>query len=46
MAEATRVPSRSPRAQANLSAVPYLPGLDGMRAIAVVAVMLYHANHE
>ena len=34
------------RAQANLSAVPYLPGLDGMRAIAVVAVMLYHANHE
>src|SRR4029078_6520359 len=29
-----------------LSRVPYLPGLDGMRAIAVVAVMLYHANHE
>jgi peptidoglycan/LPS O-acetylase OafA/YrhL len=28
-----------------LSRVPYLPGLDGMRAIAVVAVMLYHANH-
>ena len=26
--------------------VPYLPGLDGMRAVAVVAVMLYHANHE
>ncbi len=28
-----------------LSRVPYLPGLDGMRAFAVVAVMLYHANH-
>ena len=24
---------------------PYLPGLDGLRALAVVAVMLYHANH-
>ena len=36
----------SQRAQANLSAVPYLPGLDGMRAIAVVAVMIYHANHN
>jgi peptidoglycan/LPS O-acetylase OafA/YrhL len=27
-----------------ISQVPYLPGLDGMRAIAVVAVMVYHAN--
>jgi len=27
-----------------VSRVPYLPGLDGMRAIAVVAVMVYHAN--
>ena len=26
------------------SHVPYLPGLDGMRALAVVAVMVYHAN--
>jgi peptidoglycan/LPS O-acetylase OafA/YrhL len=26
--------------------VPYLPGLDGLRALAVVAVMIYHANHE
>jgi peptidoglycan/LPS O-acetylase OafA/YrhL len=24
--------------------VPYLPGLDGLRALAVVAVMLYHAD--
>ena len=46
MAEATYVPTRPQRAQANLSAVPYLPGLDGMRAIAVVAVMIYHANHN
>ena len=27
-----------------ISRVPYLPGLDGLRAIAVVSVMLYHAN--
>jgi peptidoglycan/LPS O-acetylase OafA/YrhL len=26
--------------------VPYLPGLDGLRALAVGAVMVYHANHE
>ena len=25
--------------------LPYLPGLDGMRAFAVIAVMVYHANH-
>ena len=29
-----------------LSRVPYLPGLDGLRAIAVVAVMIYHASHH
>ena len=28
----------------HISRVPYLPGLDGMRALAVVAVMIYHAN--
>src|SRR5215213_2835740 len=27
-----------------ISRVPYLPGLDGMRALAVVSVMVYHAN--
>ena len=27
-----------------ISRVPYLPGLDGMRALAVAAVMVYHAN--
>jgi peptidoglycan/LPS O-acetylase OafA/YrhL len=29
-----------------ISRVPYLPGLDGMRALAVLAVMVYHANNE
>ncbi|MEL6894378.1 MAG: acyltransferase, partial [Actinomycetota bacterium] len=29
-----------------ISRVPYLPGLDAMRALAVVAVMLYHANSD
>lgn len=29
-----------------ISTVGYLPGLDGMRAIAVVAVMIYHANAD
>jgi peptidoglycan/LPS O-acetylase OafA/YrhL len=32
--------------RAHISRVPYLPGLDGMRAIAVVAVMVYHANNS
>ncbi len=30
--------------RANISRVPYMPGLDGMRALAVVTVMIYHAN--
>jgi len=29
-----------------ISQLPYLPGLDGMRALAVVAVMVYHANSD
>jgi hypothetical protein len=32
--------------RAYISRVPYLPGLDGMRALAVVAVMVYHANSD
>lgn len=28
----------------SLSKVPYLPALDGLRALAVIAVMVYHAN--
>lgn len=30
----------------HISQVPYLPGLDGLRAVAVVAVMIYHANSD
>ncbi len=30
----------------HISQLPYSPGLDGLRALAVVAVMIYHANHE
>ena len=37
----------APRPQRRqISRVPYLPGLDGLRALAVVGVMIYHANHE
>jgi peptidoglycan/LPS O-acetylase OafA/YrhL len=38
-------PSRS-TTSVEISRVPYLPGLDGMRALAVVAVMVYHANAD
>ena len=45
---ATAAPPRATPAaaqdRANISRVPYLPGLDGMRALAVIAVMVYHAN--
>ena len=40
---ATRPLEWDPPRQA-ISRVPYLPGLDGMRALAVLAVMVYHAN--
>jgi peptidoglycan/LPS O-acetylase OafA/YrhL len=35
-----------PDDRVHISRVPYLPGLDGMRALAVVAVMVYHANAD
>ena len=42
MSVAERVISApAPRA---ISGVPYLPGIDGLRALAVVAVMVYHAD--
>ena len=46
MADATLAPTRPRRDAPNLSKVPYLPGLDGMRALAVIAVLVYHANTE
>jgi peptidoglycan/LPS O-acetylase OafA/YrhL len=33
-----------PREQ--ISQVPYLPGIDGLRALAVAAVVVYHANNS
>ena len=29
-----------------ISRVPFMPGLDGLRAVAVTAVLAYHANHS
>ena len=43
---ASRVSSSFSAPKRQLSRVPYLPGLDGLRALAVVAVMMYHANHD
>ena len=44
----TRPTARARRrsGSADISRVPYLPGLDGMRALAVAAVMVYHANPD
>ena len=39
-------PLTHPTLRNQISRVPYLPGLDGLRAIAVTAVLVYHANHE
>ncbi len=38
--------SRPATTEAGLSRVPYLPGLDGLRAIAVIGVIIYHAHHD
>jgi len=43
-ARPSRLPQGTP--SAGISRVPYLPGLDGLRAIAVVGVMIYHAHHD
>ena len=41
------VPTSGPPGRGQeISRVPYLPGLDGMRALAVMAVMVYHANAD
>ena len=39
-------PSVSPTPSLQTTRLPYLPGLDGLRAIAVTAVMIYHADHN
>ena len=41
---ASAAPLTDPALGEQINRVPYLPGLDGLRAIAVVAVMVYHAN--
>jgi hypothetical protein len=41
---AARVRSGAALSPAPRSPVPYLPGIDGLRAIAVVAVLLFHAG--
>ena len=41
-----RAGARSRATGRHISQIPYLPGLDGLRAIAVVAVMVYHANSD
>ena len=35
---------RGTPAAAREARFPYLPGLDGLRALAVIAVLLYHAD--
>jgi peptidoglycan/LPS O-acetylase OafA/YrhL len=40
----TTTTTHAPGTSRSVGRVPYLPGLDGMRALAVVAVMVYHAN--
>ena len=37
-------PNVQTQAHANASRLDYLPGLDGIRALAVLAVLLYHAD--
>ncbi|CAN5548180.1 acyltransferase family protein [soil metagenome] len=42
--DTSAAPPTMPPVGEQISRVPYMPGLDGLRAIAVVAVMVYHAN--
>ena len=44
--DASMSTSVTPASRRQIDRLPYLPGLDGLRAVAVVAVMIYHANHK
>ena len=46
MAEHVAEEPTHPALRTQVNRVPYLPGLDGLRALAVVGVMLYHADHR
>jgi peptidoglycan/LPS O-acetylase OafA/YrhL/lysophospholipase L1-like esterase len=41
-----RAQAGDPRPGGGVAGLPYLPGLDGLRALAVAAVLVYHAGPE
>ena len=44
IADATAIPDRL--AAARHSAAKYRPDIDGLRAVAIAAVFVFHANHD